>query len=201
MQRTIYKLLFAVLLTGLSLPVLADNHHASQDDVLMPRFKFQAQSNSDALSGADGLAAEQSNLAKPVLRPFGQFRSMEQYDATVYFPLNELGFNLDLGVNLRHLDARYSQNSLEGGLSATIPTLYAEALFNLPFKGLSASVGGHHIDWDQTQVFDYQAKLSYRWQNGFGLAGGWQHQQFSLDKGSNSTFREEGVFLDFDYKF
>lgn len=131
---------------------------------------------------------------------------LKQYDATFYYPFRRQGMNLDLGVNIKYIDGR--QLSLDEddkrqvtNFSAAIPMIYATALFDLPFKGLSAGFEGS-LDYDNTQVFDYKAKFAYEWERGLGLQGGWQHQQLSLDNASTEPDYElKGPFLDIFLRF
>lgn len=114
--------------------------------------------------------------------------------------------NIDLGVTLRHLSGiNNSSENLVGQqyLHEVLPLVHASALFSLPLKGLSAGIEGSHLDSDSNQVFDYRAKVSYEWRKGFGLQGGWQHQQFNLDNetSSGANFENKGLYLDFYLNF
>ena len=130
---------------------------------------------------------------------------VSQYDATWTYPLETKNVNIDLGVTLRHLSG--FKNSLESQSSnyfqETFPLIHASALFALPLKGLSAGIEGSHIDSNDTQVFDYRAKVSYEWRTGFGLHGGWQHQQSNIETESSSVtdYQRKGPFIDFYLNF
>ncbi|MDZ7803681.1 hypothetical protein [Thiohalophilus sp.] len=135
----------------------------------------------------------------------GTTNRLQQYDARLFYPVNTAhGMSLDLGLNIKYLDAvgRYPQ--AEGPVSVhnfnqAIPMFYATALFELPFDGLSASLEGSHRDSERARAFDYQAKLQYKWHRGLGLEGGWRHQQYSLDNGQTTPgleYESRGVFLD-----
>ncbi len=135
----------------------------------------------------------------------GSANRLQQYDARLFYPVSTAhGMSLDLGLNIKYLDAvgRYPQ--AEGQFSVhnfnqAIPMFYATALFELPFDGLSASLEGSHRDSERARAFDYQAKLQYKWHRGLGLEGGWRHQQYSLDNGQTIPgleYESRGVFLD-----
>ena len=128
-----------------------------------------------------------------------------QFDATWTYPWESKNFNIDLGVTLRHLSG-YSHSAENIGnhhFQKVLPLVHASALFSLPLKGLSAGIEGSHLDLDDNQVFDYRAKVSYEWRKGFGLQGGWQHQQFNLDNVTNTgaDFEKNGPFIDFYLQF
>ena len=131
---------------------------------------------------------------------------MNQFDTTISYPFTRReSVNLDLGVNIRVIDGNFTSQSVNEGSQhfySAFPMLYANALFNLPFSGLQASIGGSHLTYDQYYALDYKAKLSYTWSNGFGLEGGWQHQQFSIENNDiQAQFENKGPFLDFKYRF
>lgn len=132
--------------------------------------------------------------------------SLEQYDATFSYPFNPREtINFDLGINIRFIDADLVQSEAEQSkhnLNTALPMFYANAIFGLPYDGLSASLGASHIEYEQYYAFDYKAKLSYQWQNGFGMEGGWQHQELSIDGSDFQTeIENQGLFLDFKYRF
>lgn len=128
-----------------------------------------------------------------------------QFDATWTYPWETKNMNIDLGVTLRHLSG--FKNSIENAnnhhFQEVLPLLHASALFALPLDGLSAGIEGSRLDTSTRQVFDYRAKVSYEWRKGFGLQGGWQHQQFNLDNAINSgaDYEKNGPFVDFYLNF
>ncbi|MDX1823872.1 MAG: hypothetical protein R3354_04095 [Thiohalomonadales bacterium] len=131
---------------------------------------------------------------------------IEQLDARILYPLTGKGMHIGVGLNIRYIQG-ISSLAVDGAqqktrLDDTIPALHAQALFDLPFKGLSAGVEGSHTGFSD-QLFDYRAQLRYEWTNGLGLQGGWQHQQMSLDlsEDSNTTFSSEGPYLDLNWRF
>ena len=128
-----------------------------------------------------------------------------QYDATWTYPLETKNVNIDLGVTLRHLSGFKSSSENIGNqyFQQVLPLVHASALFSLPLKGLSAGIEGSHFDSDDKQIFDYRAKVSYEWREGFGLQGGWQHQQFNLDNATvnGADYKSNGAFIDFYLNF
>ena len=138
--------------------------------------------------------------------------SLDRYDATWLYPVSiSQGMNVDVGVNLRHLDGQVAVESEQGRViqsyRSTTPMLYASALFELPFEGLSARVDGGsqiNVEWDQLFTsFDYKAAIRYDWDNGIGLEGGWQQQQWRLDDlgSADSRIESKGLYLDLNYQF
>jgi outer membrane protein len=196
------------VLLGISSAALAQGGVQSHADLLTPQFRFQHQSlsvgqppvNEDnwrhqplrrTLSASDGAASGQSGL-------------LEQYDATVFYPVTEDVVNLDLGLNIKYLDGSLSGVGDSGytGYQSALPMFYASAFFNIS-QGFKAGLTGSHTAYERNRSYDYQASISYTWDNGFGLQGGWQHQQLNLetdnDRGSN--FESKGPFLDLHYRF
>lgn len=128
-----------------------------------------------------------------------------QIDATWTYPWETKSMNIDLGVTLRHLSGYKTSTETTGNnhFQQVLPLLHASALFNFPLKGLSAGIEGSHLDMSDRQVLDYRAKVSYEWRKGFGLQGGWQHQQFNLDSPTDTStgFEKTGPFIDFYLNF
>ena len=128
-----------------------------------------------------------------------------QYDATWTYPWETKNVNIDFGVTLRHLSGFTNSGESTGNryFQEVLPLVHASALFSLPLKGLSAGIEGSHLDSDDNQILDYRAKVSYEWRKGFGLQGGWQHQQFNLENATNTgaDYERTGPFLDFYLKF
>ncbi len=164
---------------------VVDGRWNVKKDLLQPHFSGVAMQ--------DKLASEATGL--------------RQYDAALLFPMTKKGMNFDLGLNIRFIDANAvfftnGQQQLHNFREA-IPMFYAAALFNLPFKGLSAGFVGRHSDSMINPSFDYKAQLSYEWVGGLGLEGGWQHQQYASDEMNQLLSKPvtKGLFLDLHLKF
>ncbi len=186
----------------------ADNDAVT--NLFQPNFKFQHQrlSGGKSFSHDELLRGDILNDPNVLMldknSPFSG--NINQFDATIFYPVsmhNVVSF--DLGINLRYVDAELKGQTLDqtgAHINTTLPMFYATAFFNLPFKGMSASIGGSHLQYDDYFAFDYKAKLSYTWDNGFGLEGGWQHQRFNVDSPDvQADFESKGPFLDFKYHF
>lgn len=181
------------------------------DYSLVPKVRFQFDLDKTShdkyqLLDDDSLSNFQIFTHQPLLNE----TRLDQYDATFYYPLGKKGMSFDLGLNMKYISGQSSL--LQGGqhqmrnFSAAIPMVYATALFDLPFEGLSAGFEGKHhlgLDGDALSGYDYRAKLKYEWSEGFGLQGGWQHQLYSLDNEDQTStdFEQKGPFLDFYLKF
>ena len=186
---------------------MAGENAVEDENLLLPNFQFQHQTinlgggnsianDSQSFSGSRQLFDRENNSQGQVM----------QYDAMITYPFGRPNnsVNFDLGVNIRFINAGLKNQDIDHTrrLNMTLPMLHATAFFNLPYNGLTASLGGSHIEYDQYRASDYKAKLSYSWQNGFGLEGGWQHQQFSIDGSDYHTeFEVKGPFLDLKYRF
>jgi len=180
---------------------------ADADEVLQPQFQFRHQeitvNHSSITDQANLFDSESQSTARSGL----QSGKLNQFDATISYPFTPRhSVNLDLGVNLRFINGELFQNEFTSNhqleLNAALPMFYANALFDLPYEGLSASFGATHLEYEQYYALDYKAKLSYQWQNGLGLEGGWQHQQLSIDGGDvQAEIENKGMFLDLKYRF
>ena len=133
---------------------------------------------------------------------------VRQYDATFFFPFRHGKLNFDLGLNIKFINGITETTDQFGVTSAqnynaTLPMMYATALYALPWKGLSAGIEGKHMLLDSSSAYDYKAMFSYQNGNGFGLNGGWQYQQLHLDAFQNITAdsQSDGPFVDIFYHF
>jgi len=178
--------------------------------LLEPNFKFQHQhlSGGKSYSHDEFLRGDPLGVPDVMLLDKGSSFNGEinQYDATIFYPFSRHNVvSFDLGVNLRFIDAEIKNQNLDQPgthINTTLPMVYATAFFNLPFKGISASIGGSHLQYDDYFAYDYKAKLSYTWDNGIGLEGGWQHKRFNIDTPDvQADFETKGPFLDFKYHF
>lgn len=185
--------------------LLFSSHVFAQQSESLLNFKFKHVSNiknSDRVSVMD---TDAQFVNTPQSLSNNQDLKFSQYDATWTYPWETKNVNIDLGLTLRHMTGIKSSSE---GLDNTqfqqvLPLLHASALFNLPLKGLSAGIEGSHFGSTDSQIFDYRAKVSYEWRNGFGMQGGWQHQQFSLDNATNTgaDYKRNGAFIDFYLNF
>ena len=168
---------------------------AEQSESLL-NFKFNHLSNSQR---TDSIFQTPSSIINTDSLEFAQ------YDATWTYPWETKNVNIDLGMTLRHLSGfkNSNENIDDRYFEQVLPLLHASALFSLPLKGLSAGIEGSRLDSDNNQILDYRAKVSYEWRKGFGLQGGWQHQQFNLENATNTgaDYERTGPFLDFYLKF
>jgi len=184
-----------------AMTVQAQDHTS---DELAPAVKFRFEKN--PLYVPSSLASDSSKLLSAK-------NSVSPYSATLSVPFNKDKVNFDLGLDFRFYDKRNEaeQNRYDGADynfdvdNLLSPKIYASAMFKLPVSGLTASISGRHngeTSVDKSYV-DYQARLSYKWKNGLGLEGGWQHQQVSLDPTNEDSdvFKVESLFLDMKYKF
>lgn len=199
------------MVSGMALVQAESLLKKEQDYSLVPQVRFQfdldkSRQDKYQLLDDDSLSSLQTSIHQPLRNE----TRLDQYDATLYYPLATEGMSFDLGLNMKYIKGQTSfaqdgQRQLRN-FSAAIPMVYATALFDLPFEGFSAGFEGRHhlgLDGNTLSGFDYKAKFKYEWDQGFGLQGGWQHQQYSLDNADETTtdFEHKGPFLDFYLRF
>ncbi|UCE90382.1 MAG: hypothetical protein JSW10_06105 [Pseudomonadota bacterium] len=188
---------------------LTETRSADQSRALSPKIQFKHERllfRDTPLAGSDLLfdpvgyeVAEELEL--------GRTGGITQYDAAIAYPVSSRAFGLDLGVNFKHLDWTVVRS--EGGtrsvdaVNETIPMLYANALYRLPSTGFAAGVEGSYSQYERHELADYRAKVSFTMDSGFGMQGGWRHQEFRLDDAKSEQFEYQhtGPFLDLYYRF
>ncbi len=128
------------------------------------------------------------------------------YGATITWPFRSRHLELDLGLNLRLLRGELTAGSGDAArslrLDATVPSLYATALFDLPLEGLEAGFEGSYGDTEEAQLADYRARISFTLDNGFGVSGGWFQRQMRFGQADGRLdFEDAGPFLDLHFRF
>ena len=204
MKQGMLILMLLVTGSGLAGHALAQDQDPSSG---MPAFKFQKNDNFLNPNLSSTLKSDSSGSAR---NGTGTDSNLRSYDAIFYYPIQHRGVSLDVGLNLRlqedssdaSLPYAYDRDWLSIDPTDAKPRVHASAIFDLPFSGLKAGVSGSYGAGFDKQDYDYQAKLSYKWRNGFGLEGGWQHQQMSVEQQNlNETLDVQTLFLDLNYRF
>ncbi|MDH5444366.1 MAG: hypothetical protein OEY52_02350 [Gammaproteobacteria bacterium] len=205
MRQGLLQIGFLVLTMGW-LNIASAQDHSRED--LGPVFKLQKNENLLKPDLASTLKPDSS--AGKIHRSNGSESQLRTYDAILYYPLHRQGVSFDLGVNLRlqedanqaYLPLSQNQDWLNIDPTETRTRVHAAAIFELPFSGLKAGVSGTYDPNLDSQEYDYKAKLFYQWRNGFGLQGGWQHQQNPLElQNQNESQDVQTLFLDLNYRF
>ncbi|KPK40661.1 MAG: hypothetical protein AMJ69_01545 [Gammaproteobacteria bacterium SG8_47] len=174
---------------------------------VLPNFRLEHYQHSYLSVGAGGDAWRSVELGTGFDSNSATDASVDQIDATLYYPVMASFVNVDLGVNLKRIDTSVRMDQRSGGqtrnYTATFPMLYANALFRLPFQGLSAGVEGSVLDYDSNRLMDYRAKLTYETRSSFGMQGGWRTQQYSLGEadGLSPSLELQGPYLDLYLRF
>lgn len=175
--------------------LLFSTHSVADNSESLLNFKFNHLTN---ISGTE-------QVFQPYVSTTNQSLEFEQFDATWTYPWQTKNMNIDLGVTLRHLSGfnNSTENLGNSYFQEVLPLIHASALYAFDVKGLSAGIEGSHLGTNDRKVFDYRAKVSYEWRKGFGLQGGWQHQQFNLENEADSVtgYEKTGPFIDFYLNF
>lgn len=174
---------------------------AQQSEPLL-NFKFDHLSN---ITNSERVSLHNTDVLTAAEAPLISESSLKfsQYDVTWIYPWENNNINLDLGVTFRHLSGATNDALNNVHFQQTLPLLHASALYNFSPKGLSAAIEGNHLTLKDSQIFDYRAQVSYEWREGFGMQGGWKHQQFNLDKAAETgtNYEQKGPFIDFYLHF
>ena len=94
-------------------------------------------------------------------------------DAVLYYELLDNWFNLDIGVTARfysgHLEAESTMANERVDVDVIVPLIYSRAQFDLPFSGLSAGIEGNYVNYSDSSLADYSAKVSYLFDSALDL--------------------------------
>lgn len=231
LNSKIFKILSIGILSAALLPVtvsaeestysnyLSSGYHTSVDDDPLrlsvkferqysPNYQLHSNTRSSWMSEFDNIVISPNSTKYSLSQDDADNTILSQYDATFYYPFQKGKFNFDLGVNIKFINGVQETTDQLGVVSAqsynaTLPMMYATALYDLPWNGLSAGVEGKHMLIENSSAYDYKAMLSYQSRNGFGLNGGWQYQQLHLDAFQDITAssQSEGPFVDVFFNF
>ncbi len=109
---------------------------------------------------------------------------LDQTDAILYYEVLDNWVNLDLGLNFKMIDGsvevsghgQYTKESF----SATVPMLYANAMFEIPFTNFFAGVEGSLLSVEDNSVTDVIATVGYESDIGLGGVLGLRAQSLVL---------------------
>ena len=132
---------------------------------------------------------------------------LNQTDVVLYYEVLDNAFSLDLGLDVRIMDATFnvSSPSIENEVSVTlyVPMLYGAARFDLPFTGAYLGGSGSILAISGNSYSDYQLNLGYESGIGLGVEGGYRVQKVKLDDVEDITadFQFSGAYLGVFYHF
>ena len=134
---------------------------------------------------------------------------LEQEDIVLYYQLLNNWIDLDMGVDLKRVDAQVSQVGLEDriDIDETIPLFHLSARVELPISGLyvGADINANVVDLglSDSNAQDSTIMLGYQSDNGLGIEGGIKSFSLELnDTGDTSTnFEYDGLFVNGYFNF
>jgi len=132
---------------------------------------------------------------------------LDQMDAILYYEVLDNWVNVDLGLNFKNIDGSvevsgHGQRTKES-FSATIPMLYANAVFEFPFTNFFAGVEGALLSVGDNSVTDITATVGYESDLGLGALLGLRRQAIVLKDVDNVEldFTVSGPFAAVYYHF
>ncbi len=111
--------------------------------------------------------------------------TLDQIDVILYYEILDNWINLDLGVDIRVFDGStrisgYDLSTREE-VSTTVPLLYGNARFDLPFTGFFAGMEASLISADNNSVTDVTASAGYESDIGLGAMIGVRRQSITVE--------------------
>ena len=117
--------------------------------------------------------------------------NLDMYDLTLYYELVDIGFDLDLGLNVRYIDGSVSAVGVGGtppkpinestSFSVPVPMIYAKARVPIPATDIALQVEGNYISYSGNQFYDLEAGVRYTFALGLGVEGGYKTMKLKLD--------------------
>lgn len=128
-------------------------------------------------------------------------------DFTLYYELLDNWVNLDLGVTLRRFDGYASAEgeafSETVDIKETLPMVYGKAQFDLPFTGWSVGAEGNVVSYEDNQLTDLTAKVSYKFGvlAEFGFEAGYRILSMELDEDVYADMELKGPYAGLTFHF
>lgn len=174
---------------------------------MLPNVRLRHSEISDSarntLSRAITFAGETFNVSEAVSASY----DLEMTDLTLYYsPLNNW-LKLDLGLNVRRLEAEFSIASAAGrareSASETIPMLHLAARGNLPFSGFYAGGEVNAISYDGSKLHDTNVYVGWTSDFLLGVQVGYNRLDLELDDVSDldSDFSLKGPYVALTFTF
>lgn len=174
---------------------------------VLPNVRLRHSEVSDSarntLSRQITFGGETFNIADAVSSSY----DLEMTDLTLYYsPLNNW-VKLDLGLNVRRLEAEFniasSTDSARESASETIPMLHLAARGNLPFSGFYAGGEVNVVSYDGSKLQDTNVYLGWTSDFLLGVQVGYNRLDLELDDVSDldSDFSLKGPYLALTFTF
>jgi outer membrane protein len=179
-----------------------DPAHSSMTIILehpitaLPNIRYQG-SQLDSDTSINGKAFNAGNQDSSTF-------DLSQNDIVLYYQLLDNWVNLDLGVDVKHLDGEVSfdgSTSSTVSVDETIPLLYLSARFDLPLNGfyVGADINANVIDLglSESSAQDSTIMMGYESGTGLGIAGGFKYFSLDLDNvdAPDTDLEYDGIFL------
>ena len=128
--------------------------------------------------------------------------SVKSYDLIAYYEVLDNIVSLDLGLDIRYVDADYNvrETAINGlsskdNLKTVVPMAYA-LIGATPYPGLRLSAEISYITYSGSDVSDMNAKIAYTTDYYVGFEAGYRKQNYNFDDVSNthSNLSFEGPF-------
>ena len=133
---------------------------------------------------------------------------IDQLDAILYYEILDNWVNLDLGVNVKMVDAEFqlsddNGNSERKDISFPVPMLYAAARFDLPFTGFFVGGEGSLLKVGDNGFTDLIARVGYESSFGIGLELGLREQKLKIEdeEDVNADMTFSGAYAAVFYHF
>ena len=174
---------------------------------LIPNIKIQQTNLTDSSQSTLSKAINFNNENFVINSDVQTSIKLNQTDFIIYYEILDNWVNLDLGLNVKYIDASVELNSITTNatddFSVYIPMLYGKAQFDLPFSGLSAETELSYIGYSGNSFYDAKVALQYEYSLGFGAELGYREIKLKLDDldNFNSDIKFSGAYVSVFYHF
>lgn len=176
---------------------------------LIPNIKIQHTKLDESSNGIINRNLNFNNQTFIVNSQVTSSYDLTQTDFIAYYEILDNWINLDLGLNIKHLDGKVTlsapafNTNVSEDFSIYIPMGYVKAQFDLPFTGLSLESELSYIGYSSNHFYDAKVGLQYETSYGLGMEAGYREMQLKIDDIDNfySNITVSGAYLSLFYHF
>ena len=176
---------------------------------LLPNIRLERSSFDDDGRGSVQRAFSFQGQSFTINEPVDSTLEIEQTDIIAYYSVLDTLVDLDLGLDVRLIDADVSirsQNTNQEAsesISAPIPMGYAAVRVDVPGTGAWVRAQGSGIGFQGNSFIDTRAMLGYTLGIGIGVELGYRRQELEIDDidGIDGDVTIEGGFAGVHYAF
>lgn len=135
-----------------------------------------------------------------------------EFDTALYYNIldNTVGATIDLGINLKYIQADFSiednSNKYSKDINAILPMAYARVRYDFPLTSIGIEAEGKYVKYGDNDFKEVTLKVDYMFDVfpvvNLGLETGYKYKKYTIEDGDNSLTADlSGLFVGLVLKF